>query len=83
MLRGRVNAALISLFGLIALLRFLISARQHSESIAFIVRIREITLERFNHLRGLPGLLVFLSKTKQNTAIDGIALEHLLEDVDA
>lgn len=83
MLGGGVNAALISFLRLVGLLRLLIRPRQHTESIAFIVRNRQVTFQSFNHLCRLPYLLILLGEAKENAAVDGIAYQHLLEDVDS
>jgi hypothetical protein len=80
--RGRVNPAPVSFPGLFALISLLISSRQHAKGITFIVRYRELTLEGFDHLFGLPALLILLCQAKQNGAVNGITHEHLLEDVD-
>src|SRR6266545_6110355 len=79
---GRLNPALISFPGLVRLISLLISTRQHAEGIAFIIRNCEIALEGFDHLFGLPSLLILFCQAKQNGAVDGITHQHLLEDVD-
>ena len=78
-----LDAALVSFLRFIALTGFLIRSSKHAVSIAFVVRNRQVALERFNHLGCLPRFLIFLGQAEQDAAVDGIVQQHLFEDVDS
>ena len=80
---GCIDSALISFFGLVALT---CSSRRHAPTCRkrCLHRLRlPDTAPASQSSPSLPGLLILFRQAKQNTAVDRITHQHLLEDVDS